>query len=563
MVKITDKTFKASYKSRKKFMKKNRLLFLLLLMPILFFACSEKSLQVSPPSKEKRAPDALSEASVMMKYAGKRLLMSPINTMMRPIENVNAEKYAHIMENPIQQTSENPVSTFSIDVDTGSYSNIRRIIKRGSLPEKDAVRIEELINYFPYDYPLPENIEQPFNIITEIAESPWNKDNYLLRVGIKGFDISKKDIPEANLVFLIDVSGSMNSPDKIELLKSSLKLLLNQLNQKDIITLVVYSGDSEIVLEPTPGDKKAKIANAIDRLTVGGSTNGGSGIRNAYAMAKQSFIKEGINRVMLCTDGDFNVGVVNFNALKNIVEEKRKTGISLTTLGFGAGNYNDMLMEQLADAGNGNYAYIDTINEAQKVLVDEMSSTLQTIAKDVKIQIEFNPEIVAEYRLIGYENRMLNREDFNNDKVDAGEIGAGHTVTAIYELSYVNSKGLKIDPLRYKKEKSNNIVSKSNELAFIRIRFKQPDRNKSEKIEFPIKKDAVIETNKTSESFRFSAAVAAFGQLLRGGTYTGEFSYQDVLKLARESKGKDNFGYRGEFINLVNVVKSLSSSETN
>ncbi len=535
-------------------MKKNRLLFLLLLMLIPFFACSEKSLIVLQESEEQSVLKRKIQAPVMMEYAGERLFTPP---------NLNTENYAHITENSIKRVSENPVSTFSVDVDTGSYSNIRRIIKSGSLPVKDAVRIEELINYFPYDYPVSEKIEQPFNVITEIAQSPWNKDNYLLHVGIKGFDIPKKDIPAANLVFLIDVSGSMNSPNKIELLKSSLKLLLNQLTQKDIITLVVYAGDSEIVLEPTRGDKKAKIKNAIDRLTASGSTNGGSGILNAYAMAEQSFIKGGINRVIIATDGDFNVGVVNFNALKNMVEEKRKTGISLTTLGFGTGNYNDMLMEQLADAGNGNYAYIDTINEAQKVLIDEISSTLQTIAKDVKIQIEFNSAIVAEYRLIGYENRMLKREDFNNDKVDAGEIGAGHTVTALYELSYVNSKGLKIEPLRYKKEDNNNIESKSNELAFIRIRFKQPNRDKSEKIEFSIKKDTVIEINKTSEAFRFSASVAAFGQLLRGGTYTSDFSYDDVLSLARESKGKDNFGYRGEFINLVNVVKSLSSSEAN
>ena len=348
-----------------------------------------------------------------------------------PSEPTNRESYAHFDDNFTKRVSEHPVSTFSIDVDTGSYANVRRMLNRGRLPRHDAVRVEEMINYFAYNYPLPDTLEPPFRVITEIAPAPWQKKNLLLHIGIKGFDIPKEKLPPANLVFLVDVSGSMRRHDKLELLKTSLKLLSNQLTEKDKVSLVVYAGASGLVLEPTPGNQRGKIQAALARLNAGGSTNGGAGIQLAYAIAQQAFIKEGINRVLLATDGDFNVGTVNFNGLKNLIEEKRKSGISLTTLGFGTGNYNDHLMEQLADVGNGNYAYIDTLNEAQKVLVDEMGSTLKTIAKDVKIQIEFNPKTVAEYRLIGYENRMLKREDFSNDKIDAGEIGAGHTVTAL------------------------------------------------------------------------------------------------------------------------------------
>lgn len=476
-----------------------------------------------------------------------------------PSEPLNRENYAHFDDNPVKRAAEQPVSTFSIDVDTGAYANVRRFLNQGSLPVKDAVRVEEMLNYFSYDYPLPKDKTRPFSVTTEIAPTPWNKDSVLLRVGLKGYDIAAQKLPPANLVFLVDVSGSMMSPDKLPLLKSGLKLLVQNLRAQDRVSLVVYAGNTGVVLEPTPGGQKGRILAALEGLTAGGSTNGGAGIKLAYAMAEQGYIKNGINRVLLATDGDFNVGTVSFEALKNMVEEKRKTGVSLTTLGFGAGNYNDRLMEQLADAGNGNYAYIDTLNEANKVLVSEMSSTLQTIAKDVKIQVEFNPAVVAEYRLIGYENRALKREDFNNDKIDAGDIGAGHTVTALYEITLAGGKGQKIDPLRYSADKTPS--GNKDEIALLRLRYKLPDSDKSLLIEQALKTaDVQRDAVKTSADFRFSAAVAAFGQLLRGGKYTGEFSYDDVTRLAQGARGQDGFGYRGEFLTLVNLAKSLDSS---
>ena len=492
--------------------------------------------------------------SPMVGYAAQ-----PLQSIRAPSEAVNRENYNHFDDNQIKLVAEAPVSTFSIDVDTGAYSNVRRMINAGNLPREDAVRVEELVNYFSYDYPMPENGEIPFSISTEIGVTPWNPDTRLLHIGIKGYDVSAKELPASNLVFLLDVSGSMNSAKKLGLLKSALKLLAKQMRSEDRISIVVYAGASGVVLEPVAGDQSAKIAQALDSLSAGGSTNGAAGIRSAYQLAEQEFIKGGINRVILATDGDFNVGTVNFEALKDLVEEKRKTGISLTTLGFGTGNYNDHLMEQLADAGNGNYSYIDTLNEAQKVLVDEMSSTLNTIAKDVKIQLEFNPEVVAEYRLIGYENRTLNREDFNNDKIDAGEIGAGHTVTALYEVTLTDSNNRAIDPLRYSNEKSVK-TSHSNELAHLRLRYKEPTASKSKLIEQVIKtSDIKPRLADASESYRFSASVAGFGQLLRGGKYTQDFAYDDVLELARKARGSDSFGYRGEFLSLVNLARSLSS----
>ncbi len=497
--------------------------------------------------------------SPMVGYAAQSL-----QSIRVPSELVNRENYNHFDDNQIKLVTEAPVSTFSIDVDTGAYSNVRRMINAGNLPREDAVRVEELVNYFSYDYPMPENSEAPFSVTTEIGVTPWNSDTHLLHIGIKGYDISAKELPASNLVFLVDVSGSMNSPAKLGLLKSALKLLTKQMRDEDRISIVVYAGASGVVLEPVAGNQSAKIAQALDSLSAGGSTNGAAGIRSAYQLAEQEFIKGGINRVILATDGDFNVGTVNFEALKDLVEEKRKTGISLTTLGFGTGNYNDHLMEQLADAGNGNYSYIDTLNEAQKVLVDEMSSTLNTIAKDVKIQLEFNPAVVAEYRLIGYENRALNREDFNNDKIDAGEIGAGHTVTALYEVTLVDSKNRAVDPLRYSNEIGDNKLRtndlRSEEMAHLRLRYKEPAASKSKLIEQAIKtSDIEPRLTDTSNRYRFSAAVAGFGQLMRGGKYMDEFAYDDVLDLARKSRGNDNFGYRGEFISLVNLAKSLSS----
>ena len=483
-----------------------------------------------------------------------------LDSLRAPSEPINRENYAHFEDNGIKLVAQTPVSTFSIDVDTGSYSNVRRMLNNGHLPVDDAVRVEELINYFSYDYPVPRSDSRPFSITTEIGVTPWNPDTRILHIGIKGYDIDKPSLPASNLVFLVDVSGSMKSPDKLGLLKSALKLLSKQMRSEDRVSIVVYAGASGVVLEPVAGNETASIAQALDALTAGGRTNGAAGIRTAYQLAEQAFIKDGINRVVLATDGDFNVGTVNFEALKDLVEEKRQSGIALTTLGFGTGNYNDHLMEQLADAGNGNYAYIDTLNEAQKVLVDEMSSTLNTIAKDVKIQVEFNPAVVAEYRLIGYENRALNREDFNNDKVDAGEIGAGHTVTALYEISLVDSNSGYLDPLRYAPTPVTD-TSRKDEVALVRLRYKQPDASTSNLVEHPVlTADIENKLSNTSERFRFSAAVAGFGQLLRGGKFTSDYQYNDVLELARGARGSDAFGYRGEFLSLVNLADSLATA---
>jgi Ca-activated chloride channel family protein len=517
--------------------------------------------QHSPPhlyeNQKKRDPFVAQQGTA--KNAPIALGAEPLAELRPPSEPTDRENYANFDDNPTKQVSEHPVSTFSIDVDSGAYANVRRWLNNGRLPQHDAVRVEEMINYFSYDYPLPDTLEPPFKVTTETAPTPWNKKTHLLHIGIKGYDIPKEKLPAANLVFLVDVSGSMKSPDKLDLLKSALKLLSKQLTDKDKVSLVVYAGAAGLVLEPTRGSESGKINAALDRLTAGGSTHGSAGIQLAYATAQQAFIKGGINRVLLATDGDFNVGTVNFEALKNLVEDKRQSGISLTTLGFGTGNYNDHLMEQLADAGNGNYAYIDTLNEAQKVLVDEMSSTLNTIAKDVKIQVEFNPATVAEYRLIGYENRLLKREDFSNDKVDAGEIGAGHTVTALYEIALVGSGGQRLESRRYGDNKTAPSGRHGNELAFLRLRYKAPDGETSKLLEWPVQKQDIIETvDNTSERFRFSAAVAAFGQQLRGGKYLDAFSYDDILSLARGARGDDPFGYRAEFIKLVNLTKSLS-----
>jgi Ca-activated chloride channel family protein len=481
-----------------------------------------------------------------------------------PSEPVNRENYAHFDNNPVIRVTENPVSTFSIDVDTGSYTNVRRMLRQGQMPVKDAVRVEEFINYFNYEYAAPDSLDHPFNVITELGPSPWNANTHLLHIGIKAYEVASEQLPPSNLVFLVDVSGSMRSPDKLQLLVNSLKLLVNNMRDEDSIALVVYAGASGVVLEPTSGQYKAKITAALDSLTAGGSTNGGAGIRLAYAKAQEAFIENGINRVILATDGDFNVGTVSFEALIDLVEKRRKTGINLTTLGFGSGNYNDRLMEQLADKGNGNYAYIDSLNEAQKVLVNEMSSTLQAVAKDVKIQLEFNPAVVAEYRLIGYENRALRREDFNNDKIDAGEIGAGHTVTALYEVALVDangsSKGAYMDELRYGK-KADREQPFVNEMALLRLRYKKPKEDNSQLIETPVSKTQLIANlAQTSSRYRFAASVAAFGQILRGGDFTQTFALDDVMELARQSRGNDAWGYRSEFLNMVNLAKSLQRS---
>jgi len=475
----------------------------------------------------------------------------------QPSEPLNRENYAHYNDNPLQRVVENPFSTFSIDVDTGSYSNLRRLLNAGSRPARDAVRTEELINYFSYDYPRPQDRTRPFSITTEVGPTPWNSATRLLQIGIQGYEVPAADLPAANLVFLIDVSGSMQAANKLELLKSSLKMLLRRLDEQDRISIVVYAGASGVVLEPTPGDQSAKISAALDGLTAGGSTNGGAGIRLAYALARQAYIDGGINRVLLATDGDFNVGTVDFEMLQQLVAEQRGSGVGLTTLGFGSGNYNDHLMEQLADAGNGNYVYIDALSEARKALVDSVSSTLLTIAKDVKIQVEFNPATVAEYRLIGYENRALERVDFTNDKVDAGEIGAGHSVTAIYEIALSGSDGVRLDDSRYQPVAPPVTVT-DGELALVRVRYKEPGGDHSKLLEQPVLLSGMQPgLQHTSERYRFAAAVAAFGQLLRGGRYTAEFTYADVLALARNARGVDPFGYRGEFLQLAGLASSL------
>lgn len=468
---------------------------------------------------------------------------------------VNTEQYEHQKDNSVFVAAETPVSTFSIDVDTGSYANVRRFLNAGQLPPQDAVRVEEMINYFDYRYAAPSDRSTPFRVSTELSAAPWNPNSMLLKVGIKGFDIAASERPAANLVFLIDVSGSMSSQDKLPLLKNAFRLLTEQLNARDRVSMVVYAGSSGVVLEPTPGNEKHKILSALDRLEAGGSTNGGQGIKLAYQLARENSIANGINRVVLATDGDFNVGVVNFESLVDMAERERESGVAITTLGFGSGNYNDKLMERLADAGNGNYAYVDNLNEARKVLVSELSSTLFTIAKDVKIQVEFNPSSVLEYRLIGYENRMLAREDFNNDKVDAGDIGAGHRVTALYEIVPVGRKG-HVEPLRYGNTKST--AAHNGEIANVKLRFKQPNSDVSSLLEYPVAKSSLVTLDATSVDFKLAASVAAFGQLLRGGKYMNSFSYDDVAKLAKRARGDDNDGYRSEFISLVSLADSLA-----
>jgi len=491
---------------------------------------------------------------------------APIKSMhdvlSQPFSNVqDGEKYAHYDNNRVIQTRQEAISTFSIDVDTGSYSNVRRLINSGHLPVADAIRTEELINYFNYQNSLPTG-EHPFSVNTEVGPSPWSAGRHLLKIGIQAVDIEQQQLPPANLVFLLDVSGSMQSANKLGLLKKSLSLLVSKLRAEDSIAIVVYAGASGVVLEPTSGKHKQKITRALDQLRAGGSTNGGAGIRLAYQVAQQAFIKNGINRILLATDGDFNVGTVNFEQLLNLVEERRKTGISLSTIGFGTGNYNDHLMEQLADAANGKYSYIDNLNEAQKVLVDEMSSSLKTVAKDGKIQIEFNPATVAEYRLIGYENRKLNKEDFNNDKVDAGDIGAGDSVTALYEISLVESQSQLIDPLRYQQRSTEEKAGRlENELAMVKIRYKKPSETSSQLIKNIISRDKLqTSLNKTSDDFRFAASVAGFAELLKGAQFQQDFDFDKLIKLSNSAKGHDQFGYRHEFIQLVRLAASLTSS---
>ena len=473
-------------------------------------------------------------------------------------DGMNAEEYKEIAENNFKTVSESPLSTFSIDVDAASYSNMRRYINKGELPPADAIRTEELINYFSYDYPQPTG-NDPVKITTEVGACPWNVKHRLVRIGLKAKEIPTDKLPVSNLVFLIDVSGSMYGPQRLGLVQSSLKLLVNNLRDEDRVAIVVYSGSAGEKLPSTSGSDKQKIREAIDELTAGGSTAGGAGIKLAYKIAKQNFVKGGNNRIILCTDGDFNVGVSSDEGLEKLIEQERKSGVFLTELGYGMGNYKDSKMQVLAEKGNGNHAYIDNLQEANRVLVNEFGATMHTVAKDVKLQIEFNPSQVQAYRLIGYESRLLKDEDFNNDAKDAGEMGAGHTVTAFYEVVPAGIKSDftgKVDDLKYQKTKpAPAVTNNSKELLTVKLRYKAPDGNTSKKIEQPLIDD---KKEKVSSDFRFASAVAMFGQLLRDSDFKGDATYDKVISLAKTSLDNDEKGYRREFIRLAETAEGLA-----
>ena len=477
----------------------------------------------------------------------------PTSIMYRT-DQFNTEEYGHRSENPWQSPRRQPLSTFSIDVDAASYSNVRRFLREGSLPPKDAVRVEEMINYFRYDYPDPRG-EHPFSVTTELGRAPWNPSHRLALIGLQGQRMSLGELPPNNLVFLIDVSGSMNSPDKLPLLKSAFRLLVNELRDEDRVAIVVYAGAAGLVLPPTRGDHKSQILEAIDRLEAGGSTAGGAGIQLAYQVARDNFFAEGNNRVILATDGDFNVGVSSDGGLIRMIEERRQDGVFLTVLGFGTGNLKDSKMEQLANKGNGHYAYVDDLLEAKKVFVQELGATLYTIAKDVKLQVEFNPARVKSYRLVGYENRLLADRDFNDDTKDAGEMGAGHSVTALYEIVPVDGDGGTddgaVDPLRYQDQPK---PTGSGDWFTVKLRYQQPQGSASRLFERVVRNDAGAQ----SADFRFASAVASFGMLLRDSEHKGQATFSSVLALARGARGADEEGYRAEFIRLVETAATLA-----
>ena len=502
-------------------------------------------------SAEKAAPVMALETRAASGYVG--------NVAQQYEPRENTERYAEHRDNPVHRVSEEPVSTFSIDVDTGSYANVRRMLREGMRPPADAVRAEEMINYFDYGHPAPTSLDVPFRVTTELAAAPWNGKHQVLMIGIKGYDVPKAELPPANLVFLIDTSGSMQEPAKLPLLKRSFAKLVEQLRPQDRVSMVAYAGSAGVVLEPTPGSDKDAILAALGKLEAGGSTNGGEGIRLAYAMAKQGWRKGGVNRVILATDGDFNVGVTDPKALETLVADQRKNGVALTTLGFGEGNYNDAMAEHLADVGDGNHAYIDTDQEARKVLVREMQATLLTIAKDVKIQIEFNPAQIAEYRLIGYENRVLAREDFANDKVDAGDIGAGHEVTALYELTPVGSGAEQLPPLRYGQAAPSKSDARDGEFGHLRLRYKRPGEDASRLIERAMLASELRAT--PSPTLRFAAAVAAYADALRGGTHLGTWSWPDIAREARATLGADPWHERAEFLELVDAARRTTAGD--
>ena len=480
----------------------------------------------------------------------------------QPSGEFNTAGYDHIVENPFLDAKSNPLSTFSIDVDTASYSNIRRFINEGSLPPKDAVRVEEMINYFTYEYAQPAD-EKPFAVHVDLASCPWEPSHRLVRIGLKGREIATDKRGASNLVFLLDVSGSMEPAERLPLVKQAMRLLVEKLTENDRVAIVVYAGASGVALPSTNGAHKEQILQALENLQAGGSTNGAEGIQLAYRIAADNFIKGGVNRVILATDGDFNVGVTNQGDLIRLIEEKAKTGVFLSVLGVGRDNLKDSTMQKLADKGNGNYAYLDSLDEARKVLVQQMNGTLVTIAKDVKIQVEFNPARVASYRLIGYEKRMLRKEDFNNDKVDAGEIGAGHTVTALYEVVPVGVSGNPaasvpaVDTLKYSaNERSTNEGSTSSEMLTVKLRYKKPDGDKSDLVERAVTDDSG-DFAKASPDFKFAAAVAEFGMILRDSEHKGNGTFGAVLEWANEGKGADANGYRAGFIELVRKAQAL------
>ncbi|OZB59064.1 MAG: hypothetical protein B7X39_13300 [Lysobacterales bacterium 14-68-21] len=507
----------------------------------------------APPSAPSFAREARSLGALKaMQVAGAPMRIASFAPVL-PVA-VNTEHYTHRDTNPVHLASEQPVSTFGLDVDTGSYTNVRRMLDAGQLPPADAVRAEEFINYFDYGYAPPKDRSQPFSVTTELAPAPWNPQRQLLLIGVQGYRVPASAIPAANLVFLVDTSGSMDEPDKLPLLKASLKQLVTKLRKQDRVAIVTYAGSAGVALASTPGDRHATIDAAIDRLGAYGSTNGAAGIDLAYAEAEQGFIQGGVNRVILATDGDFNVGTVDEQALKTTIEDHRRSGVALTTLGFGEGNYNDAMAVMLADAGNGSHHYIDSLAEGRRVLVDEMSATLLTIAKDVKVQVEFNPSQVKEYRLIGYEKRVLRREDFNNDAVDSGDIGAGANVTALYEITPAGSAAARIDPLRYAKPADDR--AHHGELAFLRLRYKLPGQDRSTLVERPI---AAQPEREASQRLRFAAAVAAFADRLRGGRYVDGYDYAHIAALARGARGDDPDGYRAGFVQLVSLADGLST----
>ncbi|CDK89302.1 TPA: VWA domain-containing protein [Escherichia coli O25b:H4-ST131] len=537
-------------------------------------AAQQAATKVAEQSAAKAAADAKALAQQeVQQYSDKQALLGRLQAAPKyqhvarekaasQIANPATARYQQFDDNPVKQVAQNPLATFSLDVDTGSYANVRRFLNQGLLPPPDAVRVEEIVNYFPSDWDIkdkqsiPASKPIPFAMRYELAPAPWNEQRTLLKVDILAKDRKSEELPASNLVFLIDTSGSMISDERLPLIQSSLKLLVKELREQDNIAIVTYAGDSRIALPSISGSHKAEINAAIDSLDAEGSTNGGAGLEMAYQQAAKGFIKGGINRILLATDGDFNVGIDDPKSIESMVKKQRESGVTLSTLGVGDSNYNEAMMVRIADVGNGNYSYIDTLSEAQKVLNSEMRQTLITVAKDVKAQIEFNPAWVTEYRQIGYEKRQLKAEDFNNDNVDAGDIGAGKHITLLFELTLKGQKA-SIDKLRYAPDNKSAKSDKTKELAWLKIRWKSPQGKESQLVEFPL----ASAIKAPSEDMRFRAAVAAYGQKLRGSEYLNNTSWQQIKQWAQKAKGEDPQGYRAEFIRLIGLAKDLDNSQ--